>query len=157
MPDPQKELFKMLADSNLRMRSIRSLHKSRSATIPNRQTAMLQQVQQLRQRIQAAGVGGNPQAENQYLELLEDLRYLDQSFEMSAMTFPDTQRSVAEQVPPELQKSLNYGRLLLSVYAVGALVKGAGSDLRAWGERLTAQDHPECKRVGGLLLSLLEH
>lgn len=146
--NPQTQLFKMLAESQQRGKAIADIHARSLSSIPARQQVMLPELNQLRAHIQSVGIGADEAAENQYLTLLRDMRMLDQSYVMGAKGTDD------DLMSPDLQKALDYGELLLSVYGNGALVKGASSDLQLHGQRLLALGDHRAVELGRSLLGI---
>jgi uncharacterized heparinase superfamily protein len=147
MFDPQSELFNLLATAKLRKRAIDSIHQKSIAAIPAKQDAIAAELDELRSQIQAAGIGARPKLEDRYLTLLRDMRSLDQSYAMGEMRSPDA-------ADPALQKSVDYGRLLLSVYGDRSLIKGASADLQYWGEKLVGSDDRVAVAIGEKLLRI---
>jgi hypothetical protein len=114
----------MLAEGAHRGNDADRIHKTAMQQIPQQQQATQAQLLQLRDRIQSAGIGADPEAEEEYLALLSDRRKLEQLGAMNpVLTLVST--------PPgaDLQKALDYGALLLEVYGGGVLVKSAAGDL----------------------------
>lgn len=143
---PQTELFKLLAESKLRMHHMNGVHQKAIASIPAKQDARIARLNQLREGIWSAGVGRNKTAENQYLSLLEGQRIYDQSYSMgSSSTILD------EAIPGELMKTIEYGKMLLDIYSTGDLVKGASADLQAIASQLTAMPFPSAQAIGSSL------
>lgn len=127
---------------------MQQMHQATVQGIPKQQTAVLTELNLLQQQIKAAGIGGNPQAEDRYLQLLEDATYLDQSWDLGQQSKPK------ESMPEALQKTITYGRMLFSVYQGGALVKGAGQDIEAIGRKLASSEYHEAQSLGRQLLEL---
>ncbi|MBD2019320.1 hypothetical protein H6F43_03870 [Leptolyngbya sp. FACHB-36] len=75
----QKDLFRMLAESRLRQKDCSAIRSRSLEKIPQTQDALLREIEQLRDRIRAAGVGQDSLAEKRYIKLLEAKRILDQS------------------------------------------------------------------------------
>lgn len=152
MSNPQTQLYKMLAESSLRARHISSIHAQHTSTIPQRQQAIADEMQQLREQIYSAGIGGNVDAEDRYMELLEHQGYLDDSWEMRPATPEATQ---PEAIPSELQKAIAYGEMLVSVYGGGALVKGASADLGYWADFLGSMPYDRALQASKKLQELV--
>lgn len=77
MPNPQKQLYQMLAESARRGQDIERIHSGAVQQIPAQTESMRARLAELRQQIQAAGIGANPQLEDEYLKLLRHAKALD--------------------------------------------------------------------------------
>ncbi len=133
MANPQAELFKMLAESNIRHQEITGIHGRSLSTIPTRQDALLQEIQQLREHIEAVGIGTDPKSEDRYLKALEQQRGLHQSYAMGKRAEPEEEKPAQDA---DLLKALDWGELLLSIYGGGVLMKAGGGDVEAAARRL---------------------
>lgn len=80
VPNPQHELFALLADSRIRGKQIQQIKARSSAKLPNMEQQALTQVQQLRQQIEA----GDASARSDYLEALDNLDKIRQSIAVNA-------------------------------------------------------------------------
>lgn len=133
MPNPQAELFKMLAESNIRHQEMQGIHGRSLSTIPARQEVLLQEIQQLREHIEAVGIGTDPKSEDRYLKALEQQRGLHQSYAMGKRTKPEEEQPAQDA---DLLKALDWGELLLSIYGGGVLMKAGGGDVEVAARRL---------------------
>lgn len=129
MANPQQQLYKMLAEGAARGRDAQRIHKAAMQRVPAMQQANHDELTQLREQIQSAGVGKDPEAEDRYLELLKHRRRLEQLAQMNQELTTVSPEDTPLDEP--LQKALDYGNLLLSIYGPGVLVKAAGADLMA--------------------------
>ena len=151
MNDPQAGLYKMLAESRLRTQHMQTMHQQRIESIPNRQKGMIEEMNQLREMIEQGGIGTDPKSEDRYLQLLEDIDYLGQSWDMAQLKkAPDS----APEIPDDLQKAIAYGTLVLQIYKNGALVKGLGADVGAIAAKLTGTGYKQADEVAIRLLTL---
>jgi hypothetical protein len=130
----QQDLYKMLAEGGTRLRDTRRIHQQAIANIATLQQQTLSELSRLRDRIESAGIGNDPEAEAQYLKLLATKRKLEQVHQMNPV--------LAAMPPVALQKALDYGLLLLQVYSGGQLSKAAGGDIEAHILRLKRYRHP---------------
>jgi len=151
MPNPQRQLFKLLAESRLRMQGIRSTHQDAIARIPARVESAQQELEQLRQQIRAEGIGSNRQLEQDYLTLLKEVQYLGQSYDMA----PAHPKST--EIPASLTKAAEYAIMLLGIYGQGALIKGAKADLQRAAAPLLKSDSEAANALGKKLLGLRSH
>ncbi len=149
--NPQADLYQMLAESRLRTQHMQTMHQQRIESIPNRQKEMIGEMNQLRQMIEQGGIGSDPKSEDRYLQLLEDIDYLGQSWDMAQLKkAPDSK----PEIPDDLQKAIAYGILLLQIYQDGALVKGLGGDVDAIAAKLTGTGFEQADEVAIRLLTL---
>jgi hypothetical protein len=146
--NPQKALFKMLAESRLRIRHMRAVHGRSLSAIPSRQNSLTQELSQLAEQIRTVGIGGNPELENRYLELARQRSLLDESYEMHPQA--------SDPIPSGLQKAIAYGEMLLSIYGGGALIKGARYDLESVGATLAQSQNQRASQLGKKLLALVD-
>lgn len=137
MANPQQQLYKMLAEGSARGRDAQRIHKAAMQRVPAMQQATHDELTQLREQIQAAGVGKDPDAEDRYLELLKHRRRLEQLAQMSQNPTTVSPENILDE---PLQKALDYGNLLLAIYGPGVLVKSAGADLMAHAATLRQFD-----------------
>lgn len=146
--NPQKELYKILAEAQLRSQHIKAMHSDRHRTIPARQQNLLRDVEEMRSQIQATGVGNDHALEDRYLQALRSLERLDNSYEMG-------KRLLAEDAPQDeaLSKMVRLGNLMLSVYG-GQLRKSAQATADIQRIGLALQQHQLTKPLGDRLLRL---
>lgn len=150
MPDPQRQLFQLLTESGLRGNDTDRIHKAAMQQAPQRQETVQEEISRLRDQIQREGIGGNPQAEDRYLMLLHQNRQLDQLQMMNA----DQLTAVSSKPDPELQKALDYGELLISVYGEGVLVKAATPDITSHIAKLRRFSDNRAEQLAGRLEEL---
>lgn len=129
--NPQQQLYKMLAEGARRGNDVARIHQAAMQQIPQQQQANHAELATLRDRIQSAGIGADPEAEEEYLALLSDRRKLEQLGAMNPALTP-----VSTPPGDDLQKALDYGAFLLDVYGGGVLVKSAAGDLAGHAAKL---------------------
>lgn len=151
MADPQQQLYQLLAEGSARGRDADRIHKAAMQQIPRQQQATQAELATLRDRIQAAGIGADPEAEERYLELLRHRRQLEQLATMNPAPTPVS----TEPADPALQKTLDYGAMLLEVYGGGVLVKAATGDISVQIAKLRSLGHDQATRLASLLEGLL--
>lgn len=151
--DPGAALYRLLAESNSRAKHCLSISKSAAKSLEGRTQGMAQQIAELRQTIQAQGLGTDPASEDRYLELLRDYRSLHQS---SALN-----RHIPEPptpIPSELAKTLRWGHLLLSVYGgQRRLIKGCLTDIWNARQELAKWNDPRAIALESQLANLTHH
>ncbi|MFB6215082.1 MAG: hypothetical protein ABEI54_04350 [Candidatus Bipolaricaulia bacterium] len=154
MPDenPQKKLAHILGRASAYQAQVNQVRTDAIKQIPKKQQAINEQLQSLRKKIRNAGIGNDTESEQQYLRLLHDRQIADQIY---AMNPP------AEAVPPDLQKSIAYGQLLLEVYgnaSQDALQKSstAQSEIESQGRYLAEQENLQARELGEKLLLLVD-
>jgi hypothetical protein len=150
MTDPQKELYKMLATGSGLGQERDRIHREAMQQVPRQQTVTLGELARLREHIQQVGIGKDPEAEDQYLQLLKDNRRFHQ---LQAMN-PIAQTGVSPY-DESLAKALDYGELLKAIYGGGVLVKSAGVDLQGHIAKLREFEHPRAIELAGDLEALL--
>lgn len=146
MPNPQQQLYKMLAQGSARGRDASRIHREAMGTLPGQEAKLRGEIEHLRGIIQQAGVGKNQPAEDRYLQVLHQLRQVSQLQAMNPV--PTT---VSTPLDPALEKALAYGELLLDVYGGGVLVKAATTDI--WRHILTLRSHGDAPN-GAIALEL---
>lgn len=146
--NPQKELYKILAEAQLRSQHIKSMHTTRHRTIPKRQQNLLRDIEGMRSQIQSAGIGNDHALEDRYLQSLRSLERLDNSYEMG-------KRLLTEDEPQDeaLSKVVRLGNLMLSIYG-GQLRKSAQATADIQRIGLALQQHESTKPLGDRLLRL---
>ena len=157
MSNPQKELFKALAETNVRSRHIKALHQGRIERIPEIQKVMRMRMDALQVEIEAAGIGNATDAEDEYLELLEDFQHLDQSYDLHKLahrTSRDGTPRLNKSLSADDRRAIAYGQMLWNIYGGGALVKGASEDLQYWGARLKQMTDNRARTLGENLCSI---
>lgn len=147
-----KELYQMLAESNHRTKDCLRIGSAAAASVESRHQSMLKEIEDLRDRIEEMGIGGDPASEDRYFELLRDFRSLHQSHALSSFL-----PAAPEDVDPDLEKALDYASLMLSVYRPGALIKGADDDLRIALRQLRQWSSPLADSTAKQIQSLIEH
>lgn len=146
----QTELYRLLAETSIRADSILSLHRKSFEGLPGRQDAILSELQQLSQQIEDQGIGADTQAEDRYLELLQEYRYLDQSYDLGLKLHGRNEGGSLEKAvspSPDDERLIAYCRLLLKTYSGGALIKGAAEDLEYWANRLEQMTDNEAQEL----------
>ena len=78
MANPQQQLYKMLAAGAAHRRDVDRIHGQVVQQLPQQQTGMTAQLEELRRHIQSVGIGSDPGAEDKYLQLLGQRRHLEQ-------------------------------------------------------------------------------
>ncbi len=153
MANLQSDLYKALAESSLRLRHVKKIYQKSVSNIPATQQKLLLELQNLQKEIEESGLGANPEAEDRYLQLLEDIDNLDASYQMAggAKSDESLRKSLAEEID---NRFILYGRWLLRVYGNGVLVKGAQGDLRKVASRLEKMSHPVAQGVAAELFAL---
>lgn len=151
MANPQQQLYQLLAEGSARHRDGDRIHKAALQQIPRQQQATHAELNTLRAKIQAAGIGADPEAEEQYLTLLGDRRKLEQVGAMNS----DVLTPVSTPYDADLQKALDYGVLLLDVYGGGMLVKAAAGDISVHIAKLRSLGHDRATSLAGDLERLL--
>jgi hypothetical protein len=151
MANPQQQLYKLLAEGAQRGRGAAAIHKAAMQRVPQQHQAVQTELAQLRERIQAAGIGKDPEAEDRYLELLKHQRKLGQLGAMNA----DLLTPVSPEPGADLQKALDWGNLLLSVYGGGILIKSAAGDISAAALRLRGLEDERAIELAKSLEGLL--
>lgn len=162
MSNPQKELFKLLAESRSRTVAQRKLHKDAVDNIPRRQQFLLMRMQALDAEINAAGIGKLPDSEREYLQLLDDFHHLDQSFDLAKIAGRRDEQGMrlgkAAKLSPADKQAIQFGRLLLSAYGQGNLSKSATlatEDIQRWCDRLSQMDSAEAQQLSEELRACL--
>lgn len=134
----QQKLVKMLAESRLRIASAKQAKQRMMANLPNTEQQMRSRLEELRNQIQEQGIGADEGAEDEYIELLEQLDRIESLSTMQG----------AEPVSGELRKSLDYGRCLASY---GSLISAASPQMRGdlirWAEHFSGIENPEAQRL----------
>jgi Inorganic Pyrophosphatase len=138
-------LFKVLAESRLRDRHIQQIHQRSIANIPLTLKRIGEELETLREQIRRSGIGTDKPSEAKYLRLLAQRRQLEQSLAMSA-------KPADKPVDAKLQKSIEYGELLLDIYGSGVLIKGAAQDLEFYGRKLAECGDERGRAIGFQLL-----
>jgi hypothetical protein len=123
--NPQKQLYRLLAENAQQGRGAAAIHKSAMQQVPGQRQAVQTELVGLRARIQSVGIGNDVEAEERYLELLRHQRRLEQLGAINA----DVLNPMTTEPGTALQKALDWGNLLLSVYGGGMLVKSAAGDI----------------------------
>ncbi|MCD8487962.1 MAG: hypothetical protein LRZ84_14800 [Desertifilum sp.] len=149
-----KQLFKMMAQANLRTSQIKDIHRKSLLQIPAKQEAINRQLQQLATEIRQAGLGSNPQLEDKYLSLVRDRQLFDQSWHIG-----DRKGALTEPAPPldeRLNKAIAWGELILSVYGESSLVKGSLPDIIDAINLLESFNRKESEDLSNRLKSLVK-
>jgi len=152
MPDPQQQLYAMLAEGAHRGNDAARIHKAALQQIPRQQQANHAELATLREKIQAAGIGADPEAEDRYVELLRDRRKLEQ---LGAMHQDELTPVSPDPYDEALQKALDYGAMLLEVYGGGVLVKAATGDISIQVAKLRSLGDDRATRLAVDLEALL--
>lgn len=142
MPNPQQQLYQLLAEGSARGRDADRIHKAAMQQIPQHQQATHAELATLRAKIQSAGIGADPEAEERYMQLLRDRRRLEQLGAMNPVQTP-----VSTPMDEALQKALDYGAMLLEVYGGGVLVKAAAGDISTHIAKLRSMGHDRATRL----------
>jgi hypothetical protein len=150
MANPQQQLYQLLAEGARRGGDVDRIHKAAMQQIPQQHQATHAELGRLRDRIQAAGIGADPEAEERYMQLLRDRRKLEQLGAMNPVLTP-----VSTPADADLQKALDYGALLLDVYGGGVLVKSAAGDLSEHIAKLRSLGDDQADELAGSLEQLL--
>lgn len=129
-------LYEMLAESSQRASHCRSIAVAAASTIEARQQNMLDEISDLREAIDEAGIGGDRAAEDRYIELLKDFRALHQGHALTSSL------TAEETIPDDLQKALDRAKLMHQIYRDGVLIKGAQMDLVEVVRELQKWQHP---------------
>lgn len=133
------------------MGNIHNLRRSAMQQIPARQDNIVQQLQELREKINAAGVGATPELEDQYLKLLYSHRSLAQSYALRERSLPPETTSL----DAGLMKSIAFGEMLLEIYGGGSLVKSASADLERYADLLMQSSDRYAIELGEKLRKLI--
>lgn len=154
MDNPQSELYNLLADATLRRSHIQGTYAKHHATVVTRQQQLLSQLEEMRSRIQAGGIGSDPSLEDEYLKTLDDLGRLDNSYEMGKRLLPP--EPAPAPMPEHLTKFARLGRILIGVYG-GELQKSGEvcSDMERVGRVLVR--YPETSELGDRLLKSVQY
>jgi hypothetical protein len=148
--NPAQKLLEMMAASQSKIDRIRDIHRRSLNSIPQRRNTTDESLNELRQKINAAGIGGDRASEDAYLKALRDRLYLDRSAALGEKLLPPD----STPPPPSLRKAIAYGELLLDIYGGGRLVKGAMGDVEAIAHTLLKSNHPQAKELAWKLKSL---
>jgi len=153
MANPQKQLFKILAESNLRINSINKLRDRQTSNVAQQHAQTVDALNDVRDHLQRVGIGVDGAAEQKYMQLLEDAHYLQDTHDLrrSPTTDERSLQKSAEPLPEQVQRLIHYGRMLIDIYRPGVLIKGASGDLDAVSSRLEKSGYSEAIAIAAEL------
>ncbi|MBT9316315.1 hypothetical protein [Leptothoe spongobia] len=120
--NPQSQLFQLLAQANEQRKTTDRIGEEARNQSSVTQSSLLPDIDSLRTQIESAGVGANPELEDDYLETLRTFRRLGQVAQSGSS-------KVTTSVSTELAKTLRIVDLYQSVYGQGALRKSTGGNV----------------------------